>query len=535
MCLTTSCSEQNDDPDVDPPLPPPIDQPSGGKDAGLYVGIVGFNDNLTTKNISLLKNETQSQFNSFVDGLQTKSGTVLYYSVDKAIDMLREAELPNDLVNVSIITFTDGLDQGSLAFNAGYETKAAYRDALHNRIVNTKIANVNLSAYSIGMKGTDVSNNDEFQGNLTGLASSSSNRFEVKDMEEVNVRFRDIAASLYTETNHFTVKVKIPIQENGAKIRITLDNITDPTKTNLSIEGTFDLATKSLKNIIYLGLSSGSGTSVTGVTEGVFVTFSFTNVINESKEVIPMDYVKLWVYESSRWQINSEFSKEGNTETVSEQKSAMIMLVMDCSSSLGSDFGNIKTAAKNFIDVLLEGSASSNLGSSVLINGIRWATSNVDVPGFFATRPEDAGKFYQWNRPVGWATTGEVANWNSAQVAGSSWADANDPCPPGWRVPKESELQKLLAATNSWTTRNGVYGRIFGNAPNQIFLPASGQRSGSTGTLELSGSFGYYWSSTPYDVLSRVYCLRFNFLNVDILYNNFFRTNGYSVRCVAKD
>ena len=41
----------------------------------------------------------------------------------------------------------------------------------------------------------------------------------------------------------------------------------------------------------------------------------------------------------------------------------------------------------------------------VLINGVRWATSNVDMPGTFAANPEDAGLFYQWGSNVGWSST----------------------------------------------------------------------------------------------------------------------------------
>ena len=37
----------------------------------------------------------------------------------------------------------------------------------------------------------------------------------------------------------------------------------------------------------------------------------------------------------------------------------------------------------------------------VVINGVRWATRNVDKPGTFAANPEDAGMLYQWNRKVG--------------------------------------------------------------------------------------------------------------------------------------
>jgi hypothetical protein len=41
-------------------------------------------------------------------------------------------------------------------------------------------------------------------------------------------------------------------------------------------------------------------------------------------------------------------------------------------------------------------SANTDLG--VVINGVKWATRNVDAPGTFAESPQAAGMFYQWNR-----------------------------------------------------------------------------------------------------------------------------------------
>ncbi len=47
---------------------------------------------------------------------------------------------------------------------------------------------------------------------------------------------------------------------------------------------------------------------------------------------------------------------------------------------------------------------TSDIG--VEINGITWATSNVDASGTFAQKPEDAGKLYQWNRSVAYSING---------------------------------------------------------------------------------------------------------------------------------
>ena len=137
----------------------------------------------------------------------------------------------------------------------------------------------------------------------------------------------------------------------------------------------------------------------------------------------------------------------------------------------------------------------------VVINGIRWATRNVDAPGTFAASPESAGMLFQWNRRRGWDATGNVRGWNATGATDRTWSASNDPCPPGWRVPTENELFSLATA-NVGATLNGVSGRLFGTAPNQIFLPAVGRRFAGcrtfmhqppAGTLLDAGLVGYYW------------------------------------------
>ena len=59
--------------------------------------------------------------------------------MDQAINALQRASLPDDIFNVAVVTFTDGLDQGSLMMNSNFSTDEQYLDAVNNRIVNFKI------------------------------------------------------------------------------------------------------------------------------------------------------------------------------------------------------------------------------------------------------------------------------------------------------------------------------------------------------------------------------------------------------------
>lgn len=150
------------------------------------------------------------------------------------------------------------------------------------------------------------------------------------------------------------------------------------------------------------------------------------------------------------------------------------------------------------VSVMCYAQNSATADAGVEINGVRWATRNVDAPGRFVASPENSGLVFQWNRRQGWAITGRVESWNPSPAAGESWTRENDPCPQGWRVPTIEELHALNNAPSIWTERAGVNGVLFGTAPNQIFLPIAGIR-GTHGALDTPGRLAYIWSSTPTD------------------------------------
>ena len=177
-------------------------------------------------------------------------------------------------------------------------------------------------------------------------------------------------------------------------------------------------------------------------------------------------------------------------------------------------------------------------GLSIIINGVKWATCNVNRPGSFTAKPEDAGMFYQWNRRIGWSSTNPMINsdgsttWNSSNPTGYSWTKENDPCPTGWRVPTNLEITSLHNSGSQWTTLNGIQGRIFGSGNNTLFLPAAGYRF-SNGELFTVGDCGYYWSNEIYSSYEpSAYELYFANQNVTIYHASCIC--GFSVRCVAE-
>ena len=173
---------------------------------------------------------------------------------------------------------------------------------------------------------------------------------------------------------------------------------------------------------------------------------------------------------------------------------------------------------------------SGNVEDGAVINGILWATRNVDASGTFAKNPEDAGMLYQWNRRTGWPISNTVSGWDSSIPTGNTWEKANDPCPPGWRVPTRAEFESLASSGSGGIIRNGVKGYLFGT-DNRIFLPdidACLQTNGDLWSYEDNPLAGY-WTNETYSASSTT-AYKFQVAEQNIY--SIEKRMGLSVRCV---
>lgn len=140
-----------------------------------------------------------------------------------------------------------------------------------------------------------------------------------------------------------------------------------------------------------------------------------------------------------------------------------------------------------------------------LPSGTFWATCNVG-----ANKPEDYGDYLSWDE---------------GKTVAANWGN-------GWRMPTGEQWKELQQNTKStWTTRNGVNGRLFtANNGNSLFLPASGYRY--EGSLNDAGGLGLYWSSSLHS--GSPYSARYFYFGsggyFGMLYN--YRFRSHSVRAV---
>lgn len=134
------------------------------------------------------------------------------------------------------------------------------------------------------------------------------------------------------------------------------------------------------------------------------------------------------------------------------------------------------------------------------------ATSNKDVPGHsdFILVTSD---------PFDWRNPQKDTLWQND-------SDLNNPCPPGFRLPTETEFNAERATWSS-TDITGAYG-------SPLKLIAAGFRHRGSGSIQNTGDFGGYWTSTVDGTGARYLSIDSSSANVIRSYRAF----GYSVRCL---
>lgn len=393
----TESKQSDDDADSTPALP-----------EGIHLGIIGFNELLFQqeryfKEIGLLNKETVDNYTNFIDSLNSPDdGTVLYFADYTALEMMHAYPIPPDmqLKKVALVTFTDGLDNISTSpavpeYNPGnYQDKKAYREALHEMIVNDPhpINGVPMDAYTIGLKGKDVKDDTEFEDTLNKLASSENNVYHVENMDEAMESFDFIARSLYSVSKTVNLDVKVPGgEDNGQLFRFTFDIYCDrnsgycdkdAAESELYIDASYNKSDLTLEKIKYQGFAKGKSKIPAGDSEGAYYHFVFEDVKYDDGKT-PLsdgDYLKinLWkMTDNDIWNHESEFKPGTSSELIEIRSSALIMLVLDCTTSLGSDFERMKQASKDFVRTLANGGASTRVSDCTgLPANAHWNTAS---------------------------------------------------------------------------------------------------------------------------------------------------------------
>jgi len=184
--------------------------------------------------------------------------------------------------------------------------------------------------------------------------------------------------------------------------------------------------------------------------------------------------------------------------------------------------------------------------TAVTINGITWATRNVNEFGTFVpfSEPHNPGKYFQFNRPTAYSVVdGNITpplKYNDIDED-SDWTILNDPCPCGWRVPTRDEMESLRHSGFRWVNEpagawlgTDAQTATFETPGNTIFLPAGGRLS--DGGLHLLGVEGNYWTRTQFPRFGGRYIAgyRLVFTQSSFLSDGMGKSFASPIRCVVE-
>ena len=208
---------------------------------------------------------------------------------------------------------------------------------------------------------------------------------------------------------------------------------------------------------------------------------------------------------------------------------------------------------REFVTISGGGDGNHEFVDLALPSGTLWASCNLG-----ANSPEDYGDYFAW----GETSLKDYYDWSTYKYCNGSDSTLLKYCTiadygyegftdhltvllpeddvatfflgEDWQMPTDSEWEELINTTTStWTTQNGVYGRLFtASNGNSIFLPAAGFR-----WVDLIGdvsSQGLYWSNYCFGSNPKL-AGALNFRNDYCLVVASERSRGYTVRPVRKN
>lgn len=179
--------------------------------------------------------------------------------------------------------------------------------------------------------------------------------------------------------------------------------------------------------------------------------------------------------------------------------------------------------------------------SNSSVTGITYSGTGVTI----ADNIKNPTTHYYYSSNYGPVTTTYYNMWDAQNTTTNNVTTATkktiyDPCPPGFCVPtgnlwyyfggNANPTSSNSRSDSNWDSTNK--GKTWTLNGASIYFPAAGYRNDSSGSLSFVGSYGYFWSATPYSASYGRY------LRVNSSYWNWNGSNrayGFSVRPVAEE
>ena len=519
----------------------------------LYIGVVAFNKTVRQLPITSDMEAVKAFINE-----QTNDAdfTAFAYSVSKGNKMFDAAELP-DFNNVFMLNFSDGTDNYSNML-WGNDGRMVAQRLVYDTAQYDLQQRIGLNSYALGF-GDDVG----FSTQMRKVVMGSGSYFNAKSANELQPTFNNIAKSMLSSAKNVLLKTNPGYYIGGENKYF---------RFVFTAEG-------GLRDTVYAQMEGYPAVGYTLTISKIANGYAYFNApvkgeLDEEvgKVLIPLNnlkFVKDGEELQCQYTIEVSFDGELYYEDVEEAstyeeigKRIAVVLVLDCSTSMGNAFEPMKAAAVNFVKTMekMEVDDSEpnipdpnpNTGNHEYVDlglSVKWATCNVG-----ANKPEEYGDYFAWGETepkstYSWSTykwcngsydtqTKYCTNSSYGTVDNRTVLDKEDDAASvnwggSWRMPTKAEQDELRQqCTWTWTTQNGVNGYKVTSKSNgnSIFLPAAGYRDDSS--LNYAGSGGYYWSGSLYtDYPTSAYVLYFGSDYVGWYgYNRYY---GLSVRPVC--
>ncbi|MDR2601785.1 MAG: SPOR domain-containing protein [Spirochaetaceae bacterium] len=352
---------------------------------GVYIGLIGFSGKVKeiTKDPVLIPLDPAGR-QELMDKLNvayTKSsdfGSAPYYAIHTALANLsreqKEGRLPRNVENVTVITFTDGLDVSST--DSSFEplegkdfrpksggSPEEYKNYIISELKTRKIAGKNIDAWTIGVEGKNVKNNWTFTQLIREMSTDSEHYAVLSDIKQLEWNLSSLADVFNIYTSLINVTFTTPSYPVGTTVRITFDGeVGDPNKARYWIEGDVDWVNGKyvLTNLCSNGVRLGDAENVLGLrtSRGIEYTIRLNDDFYEANMrqwQLPPDVQNL----SSNWVLIHDFFREKSMDLMRTRKSSIIYLILDCNPSLkNEEINSIRGAVQSFIEKLYAGVSS---------------------------------------------------------------------------------------------------------------------------------------------------------------------------------
>ena len=505
-----------------------------GKNA-LSNTITGFQGNyLTAVGFEALKNDTWGYFNTGIGSSALFSNTTGLANTAVGSNSLYSNTTANynTAVGTSALRLNTGesntaTGNSALEYNSTGEQNSAFgRNALSSNTtgsINTATGIGALSSNTAG--GANTANGaNALTSNLAGGGNTAmgNNALKYTNGSENTAIGNNAGVLNTTGTNNTAI---------GGYADFGANNLTNATAVGYG-------ATVSASNTIQLGADGTNGTTaISNVkTSGTLTagTVTYPNTHGSANQVLSTNGSG-----TLAWSTSNGLPTTGNTagDMLYWNGSAWVKVAAGTDGQTLTFIGGkpVWTGTISYANTVVNSTTGKtwmdrNLGASQV------ATSSTDADAY--------GDLYQWGRGTDGhqiRTSATTATLSSSDqpgngnfiISSSDWRSSNNdnlwqgvsglnnPCPTGYRIPTEAEWD---AERLSWTGNNAT-----GAFASPLKLPVAGVRNNSSGSVNLVGSYGWYWSSTVSSTSARN--LGFNSFNAIAMITNY-RASGFSVRCL---